>query len=248
MQLLFPTPPKRFKKVKSVRVRVLHDADASNVFDHPITVYMDMSGSPEFVVFVPDQYAAEWDLHGDSERAGFYVHNAKESDVPRAVRALTFDQAVDRLEKVSYLFAEKVRSRSLKKVIGIGLEAITPHHDGQPGIRHEPPSFSKSELLVGVRSGIHFEVNGKLYTAGYKFDENTPDFNELNPDSRTHYHKIIPYTDEAWSTILRVEDALRNAATMLHSLITSDQCELLLKNGLQGLLAAPANTTSPQGE
>ncbi len=241
-QLVFPTPPKRFKKVKSVKVRVLHDFAGKAVFDSPVTVYMDMSGTPEFVVFVPDQYAAEWDLHGDSDRAGFYVHNGNDADLPRAIRAATFDDAIKHLEQVSLLFSQKVRSRTLKKVIGIGLEASIDYREGDDKISHNPPSFSKSDSIVGIRSRVYFEVNGKLYSPRREFDESNPDFNELSPSSACNYDRIIPYSDEAWLTICRVDDALRNAAKMLHNLITSDQTESLLIGGLSGLLlSAPAS-------
>jgi hypothetical protein len=113
-----------------------------------------------------------------------------------------------------------------------------------PGLTHNPPSFSHARYLLGTRSGIFFRVNGKLYGASQRFDEAAPDFRELHPgDFRGTIDKIIPYSDEAWSTVVRVEQALCDAATMLHGLIKSEHTEALLKGGMTGLMlgAPPAN-------
>lgn len=241
-QFEFHKPSKTYKQVKSVNLN-LPNRLGKHVL-HRVMIYMSTAGTPDFAAGVPQEYVNAW-RHKDAE--------AQFDNVPvidNMVRARDFDTVVKHLLIVGDNYGRHASNLRMRKVIRLYVET-----KGVPGKRnHNDPSFSDARVLIGVRSAIQWEVNGGFYAlrdrarrdgrlehmedlAEEDIEENVQ-FSDMHPtDMRGGDIVTIPYTKEAWETVVKVEESIVRAATMLLQLTDKEQAQALLQAGFQNLLS-----------
>lgn len=258
MKLTFEPTPKRYKRVKAVKL-YLTGADGLQS-EHELPVCMDTSGTPTFCMSAPPEYREAWTHHRSSEYADTYGPNKAVQFADGWLHAPTFDGAVDGLKRVSENYARFLAQRNKRKVIVLHVETRTTN----PEHAYNTPSFSTSRVLVGLRADVYWDVHGQLYSddrtrPGLRLDDDRdpvhatdPTFDDLRPAGlrtpqaggsqqrgRGRDSAIaIPYTDEAWRTVCGIEDTLARAAAMLVKLAGAD-AQALLEGGMRGLLTGP---------
>lgn len=240
--LEFHKPGKAYKQVKAETVR-LPDASGKYV-NHRVMVYMTTAGTPAFAVGVPLAYANAWRSNRDESSkihdAGIYVTDG-------AVSAGNYPEVLRRLERIAYNYHRHICNLTMRKVIRLVVEVKgAPNHGS-----NNAPSFSNSRVLVGIRSGVYWEVNGGYYIwdgdrrdGKFPFgadlpgeDPGSPAFSEMRSADMQGNPITIQFTPEAWATVQEVENMLERAAGMLLSLAKPDTAQVLLEGGLQALQA-----------
>lgn len=255
--LHFDAPPKTFKRVKAAKLRLTqHDG---SVKEQEFTVWLNTAGTPTFCVYAPQEYRTAWNHHRSAEYSDRYGHNERVSIVDGWIHAATFDAAVDALHRLSLNYAKHLGELNKRKVIVLCIETKSTARDNSVNT----PSFSESRILVGLRADVYWDVNGSLYMddrtrPGLRLDEGReplhetePSFDDMSPAGHSTPKPIldrttasrdkriaIPFTPEAWNTVLAIEATLERAAAMLVQL-TGAQAQALLEGGMQGLLAGP---------
>lgn len=258
MKLTFEPTPKRYKRVKAVKL-YLTGADGLKS-EHELPVCMDTSGTPTFCMSAPPEYREAWEHHRSDEYANTYGPNKVVAFKDGWVHATTFEGAVDGLTRLSANYQRFLAQRNKRKVIVLHIETRTPDH----ALTYNAPSFSDSRVLVGLRADVYWDVHGQLYrddrtAPGLRIEddrdpahETEPTFDDLRPAGLSTPQPggsqqrgrgrdsaiAIPYTDEAWRTVCGIEDTLTRAAAMLVQLTGAD-AQALLEGGMQGLLAGP---------
>lgn len=244
----FHKPGKAYRQVKAEK-KMLPDVHGKSM-PHSVMVYMSTAGTPHFAIGVPKDYSNAWEHHRDADsrswHSNLFVHDGM-------ITASSFDEVLKKLETIAENFRRHISNLTMRKVICIAMEIKGEH----PRDCHDAPSFSHSRLLVGIRSGLYWEVNGGYYTApdsrhvlsaedGRDVDsDERPAFNDLYPANRVPRDVVIPYTPQAWATVQQVEDMLERAGKMLMKLTKQDTAQALLEGGMQALalLAAPDSRT-----
>lgn len=239
----FHKPGKSYKQVKAESMR-LPDSTGKDV-THRVMVYMSTAGTPHFAIGVPSDYANAWDKHRDKQIATFherlYVRDG-------AIRGDSFAEVLKSIEVIGANFQKHIRNLTMAKVIRLVIEV-----KGAPGYKaHNEPSFSNARVLVGMSSGVFWEVNGGYYawdghhrTLGFPFqerdveDSSEPTYSDLRPQDMRGNPVTIPFTPEAWATVQQVESMLERAGGMLLGLTNAETAVALLQGGFQQMLAAP---------
>lgn len=240
----FHKPGKAYKQVKAETIRLpdVHGAD----MNHRVMVYMSTAGTPSFAIGVPSDYANAWAKH----RSGDYKHFHQDVRViDGVVSAKSYGEVLDHIVSIGRNFQAHIRNLTMRKVIRLMIEVT-----GAPGYKsHNAPSFSNARVLVGVRSGIYWEVNGGYYAWDGRRrdgqlpymvdcadeDPGEPSYADLVPSDMRGNPITIPFTPEAWATVQQVENMLERAAGMLLGLAKPETAIALLQGGFQNLLAAP---------
>lgn len=241
----FHKPAKAYKQVKAEKVR-LPDKHGANV-THSVMVYMSTAGTPHFAIGIPADYCNAWDQHQDETtrkfHAGLYIKDG-------AITSETYAGVLKDLEVIAHNFQRHIRNVSMRKVIRLALEI-----KGASGYKHHnPPTFSKTRVLVGIRSALCWEVNGGYYAwDGARRDgqlahlvdcadedHESPSYSDLHPHSMEGHPITIPYTPEAWDTVREIESMLVRAADMLLKLTDTESAQVLLAGGFQALTAIAA--------
>lgn len=244
----FHKPGKTYKQVKAVSLRLpnVHGADKI----HPVMVYMSTAGTPHFAIGVPSDYANAWKHH--RARGSLLSFGADSLFVADGmVTADGFDAVVKKLETIARNFQFHIRNVSMRKVIRVAMEIIGGHGHQS----HDAPSFSNSSILVGINSGVFWEVNGAFYQddglrrhGQWPFADDShaedhgqqPQYTDMVPADMRGDPVTIPYTDEAWATVVQVEATLQRAADTLLALTKVESAQTLLEGGMQALaLLAP---------
>ncbi len=234
-KLDFPLAPKKFKKVKTVSVRIA--AKNGEEENHELTVYMWLADVPTFHIMIPDQYYQVWTKKYET-RHNWAVNKAYDG-VPANVSASSFADALGGLSRVSYLYGEYVKTASIEMVIAIKTSLVNTLGLGVDRIAYNVPSFLGHPLVMTLDAVICYKINGDLYDERDGRDKSLPlTMDELYP-SGGGYQRVLPYSDEAWATVTKVQDSMARAIKTLHSLMHSDQIELLLKGGNLQLLEGP---------
>lgn len=238
----FHKPSKAYKQVKAEKIRLpnRHGADVM----HSVMVYMSTAGTPHFAIGIPVDYSNAWAHHQDEItrkiHAGIYISDG-------AITSASYDGVLKSLEIIAHNFQRHIRNATMKKVIRFTLEikGATGHR------KHREPSFSTSRVLVGIRSGIYWEVNGGYYSwDGLRNSsewprqkvgpDEEPTYADLYPEHMSGDPVTIPYTPEAWDTVREVEAMLVRAADMLLNLTNTEAAQALLTGGMQALTAIAA--------
>lgn len=258
MDIRFEPAPKTFKRVKSAKLRLTQRDGSAR--EQELTVWLKTAGTPTFCVSAPPEYRDAWAHHRSEEYSDRYGSNERVSIADGWIHAATFDAAVDALDRLSLNYAKHMGERNKRKVIVLNIETKSTELANSVNA----PSFSSSRILVGLRADVYWDVNGHLYMddrtrPGMRLDEGRdpmhetePSFEDLHPAGSSTPKPImdratasrdkriaIPFTPEAWSTVLAIETTLERAAAMLVQL-TGGQAQALLEGGMQGLLAGPA--------
>lgn len=259
MNTVNPKPaPKNLKRVKTWKLRLTqHDG---SVKEQEFTVWLKTAGTPTFCVSAPPEYRDAWAHHRSTEYSDTYGPNERVSVVDGWLHAATFDAAVDALSRLSLNYGKHLGKLNMRKVIVLWVETKSTDHKNTVN----EPSFSKSRILVGLRADYYWDVNGHLYMddrtrPGLRLDagrdpmhDSEPSFEDLHSSGNStpkprldrstasrDERVAIPFTPEAWSTVLAIEATLERAAAMLVQL-TGEKAQALLEGGMQGLLAGPA--------
>lgn len=258
MDIQFEPAPKTFKRVKAAKLRLTqHDG---SVREQGFIVWLSTAGTPAFCVYAPQEYRDAWNHHRSAEYSDRYGSNERVSIVDGWIHAATFDAAVDAMDRLSLNYGKHLGQLNMRKVIVLWIETKSTDHTNTVN----EPSFSKSRILVGLRADYYWDVNGHLYMddrtrPGLRLDagrdpmhDTEPSFEDLHPSGKStpkprldrstasrDERVAVPFTPEAWSTVLAIEAALERAAAMLVQL-TGAQAQALLEGGMQGLLAGPA--------
>lgn len=237
----FPSPGKTYKKVKAVKLQ-LTNRDGIQI-DHLVPVYLHAAGTPTFCIVPPADYVDTWKNHPPKEE---WLQNAMRISFDyndRIIRAADFDKAVDALTKLSNRWRSHHAERTMERCIYVVLELKSQT------VSISPPSFSSSSTLVGLTVRWGYRVGGREYSHRNSVDDPLdpelvqPDFRDLNPYSGTHHGRgvTLPFTNESWLELLKIQDTLERAADRLALLGKADSAALLLSSLASGtpLLAAP---------
>lgn len=242
----FHKPAKAYKQVKAEKVR-LPDKHGANV-THSVMVYMSTAGTPHFGIGIPEDYRNAWERHQDENTRKFHASLYINKD--GSITSATYEGVLKDLEVIAHNFQRHIRNVNMRKVIRVALEI-----KGATGYKkHCEPNFSKSRVLVGIRSGIFWEVNGGYYAwDGARRDgqlahlvdcadedHESPSYSDLHPQDMAGDPITIPYTPEAWATVQEVESMLVRAADMLLKLTDTESAQVLLAGGFQALTAIAA--------
>lgn len=242
----FHKPGKGYKQVKADTQQLPDQAGADK--QHRVMVYMSTAGTPHFAIGVPYEYCNAWKHHRAA--ASVIGHGADRIDVTGGVvTAASFDEVIRKIQIIGYNFQHHIRNLTMRKVIRLALE-IKGASDNRS---HNAPSFSYARVLVGIRSGVYWEVNGGYYASAShrKFflqedpadeDPGEPSYADLSPSGMDGKPVTIPFTPEAWATVQRVESMLQRAGDMLLGLTNPETAVPLLQGGFNVLLAAPEPT------
>ena len=242
-----PGPAYKQVKAESMRLPDVHGEDVT----HRVMVYISTSGTPHFAIGVPSDYVNAWENHRDKEATMFRDHVLVRNGV---VSGASFAEVLDSIEAIGSNFRKHIRNLNMRKVIRLVIEV-----KGAPGHKsHNEPSFSNSRVLVGLRSGVYWEVNGGYYAwdgrrRDGKFnyggsdlpdeDPGEPSYADLRPSDMRGNPVTIPFTPEAWATAQQVESMLERAGGMLLGLTKAETAVALLQGGFQELLTAPGSAS-----
>jgi hypothetical protein len=239
-QLDFGTVPRTFKKVKTVKLYLAGENGESVNYDVPF--YLRTAGEPAFAVAPPAIWISTWQNHksqGDQYRqlkAGIKIDAG-------VLTAPSFEVVQEALQALSENYAQHIKTLSMKPVIVLALEISVP------GTRSvNPPSFSGSKHLVGVRAERGFDINGRFYgvhdwSGSKPYDPAGMSLNDMHPSSVDKGIKV-PYSDAAWATVQQIEQTLDRAGAMLAKLADREQTQTLLEGGMPALLEGPKAPTS----
>lgn len=229
---VFQPPGKQYKKVKTVSERISNSEGIEEY--HDVSVYLHAAGTPCFCIMLPTDYYETWTQHPHADefvrRSVAYCHQTK------MIRAGSFDEAVGSLHKIANHWMQHVRTRTMQKCIFIGMEVKTA--DGRT---HNAPSFSSSQVLVGMNPSWGYVVAGRQYRPPRELDplsSDVPAFKDLH--AKRSEGIAIPFTPEAWAEVQRIYSVLSNAADRLMQLTNKDSAVALLASMASGvpLLAA----------
>lgn len=236
----FHTGRSQFKKVKTVNACLISDLKGV-LKGHDIPVYMSHAGSPSFVISVPPEYENAWVNHRGVDSL---THRNRISIIDHWIFNASFEGALKDIETLSLNYKRHIESLTVRKVILIRSALVAP----TASLYHNRPSFDTSRVLVGLRSEIFWEVNGRMYVddrRGMIFDDTSdenpavdPTYDQLRPSGRSTSGEgtVIPFTVSAWKTICDIEATLERAAVMLHQLTVEDTAQALLEGGAPRLL------------
>lgn len=241
----FHKPSRGYKQVKAERISLPDRTGADKL--HSVMVYMSTSGTPHFAIGVPQDYANAWEKHRDKEFDMSFHDRLYVLD--GAITAPSFDAVLKHIVTIGHNFQRHIRNLTMNKVIRLVLEikGASEHKS------HNAPSFSDTRVLVGIRSGIYWEVNGGYYVWDGRRrdgklphmddcadeDPGEPSYRDLTPADMRGNPITIPFTPEAWQTVQQVEGMLQRAGDMLLGLANPETAVALLQGGFQTLLAAP---------
>jgi hypothetical protein len=238
-----PGPAYKQVKAESMRLPDVHGEDVT----HRVMVYISTSGTPHFAIGVPSDYANAWERHRDKELTMF---NDRIPVLKGVVSGASFDEVLKSIEVIGRNFQKHIRNLKMRKVIRLVIEV-----KGALGHKaHNEPSFSNSRVLVGLCSGVYWEVNGGYYAWDGRHrdgkrphgsadlpDEGPgePSYADLRPSDMRGNPTTIPFTPEVWATVQQVESMLERAGGMLLGLAKEETAASLLQGGFQELLKAP---------
>lgn len=244
----FGSPGRPYKKVKTVSLR-LFNCDGEDV-EHNVSVYLHSSGTPTFCIALPCDYYDTWVDHPAKE--GFVQKSMRCSiDVnEKIIRAPSFDIALEALKTLSHHWREHYANRSMTKCIFVILELVSKEH------RIEPPSFSSSATLVGLTVRWGYRVGGREYQHQNSIDDpltaQQPAFSDLALYQGAHNGKntTLPFTDDLWRELLKIQNVLERAADRLAMLANESSAIALLTSLATGvpLLSADASSVKSVGE
>jgi hypothetical protein len=236
LKLEFGTVPKAFKKVKDVKMYLA--ARNGERTEYKVGIWLRAAGEPMFGCAPPREFIHAWMHHLQPTHASSDVTIS--TDI---VIAPTFAGVEKMVAALSENYAAHMKNSTRKKVIGLSLELSAPDEPGC--ISLNAPSFSKSRILVGIKSEILYEINGRIYRDHGAWGRNAGEReDEIDVSGDLHltsgWDTVIPYTEAAWQTIQSIEATLVNAARMLRQLAQKDKAQALLEGGLRNLLAGPS--------
>ena len=125
----------------------------------------------------------------------------------------------------------------------IELATDSGFHLSEGGKEHriEPPSFSSSTTLVGLTIRWGYRVGGKEYQHRNSIDDpltaKQPAFSDLTSYQGAHRGKgtTLPFTDDLWCELLKIQDVLERAADRLAMLANESSAIALLTSLATGI-------------
>lgn len=233
----FPKPGAEYTKVKT-ETFCLPGKDGTEV-PHSIDIYVSTGGTPHFATGIPPEYQAAW-TNQLASRGILGAHRDRVRLAGGLLIANSYQDLKDHLAAVAHNYLLRVRKQSLRKVIRVAVEIKS----AASHTSYNSPAFSRSRVLLGVRSGVYWEINDQYYawagkrtnmtgTPGSGLQEEQPQYEDLVPAPMEGNPVTIPFTLEAWATIQEIESMLERAATLLINLAEPDAAQTMLNAGIQ---------------
>lgn len=229
----FGSPGRPYKKVKTVSLR-LFNCEGEDV-EHNVSVFLHSAGTPTFCIALPCDYYDTWVDHPAKEGFGHERMRSSIDFQEKIIRASSFDNALEALTNLSHHWRDHYANRSMTKCIFVILELVSKEH------HIKPPSFSSSTTLVGLTIRWGYRVGGKEYQHRNSIDDpltaKQPEFSELTSYQGAHRGQgtTLPFTDELWRELLKIQNVLERAADRLAMLANESSAIALLTSLATGV-------------
>lgn len=247
--------PKPFKPLKTIDIHMLYFEDLSYTSRGKIRLYMDPRGDIEFAIGVEDWM---FNVIGGVRTRWQVQQKPKEIRVDQTtgVKYICGPTAKAVLESFHSLQNDYKRRKEMlgsQEYIAIHYTATAPKY-GEDGQELEPPEEFRMETRRRNQNAELVEFSMKHYRGLLlKNDEGTNFYTVAESgelQSVTRYGTrddtwlFLPYSEEAWASVLAVRRMLAQAADMMEGLFASTPEEFIRKMA-SGPLALPAPEAPP---